>query len=83
MTLPLAKAHKRQDTTEPELATGPEPTTEPEPATAKPRRRRGTRTRARFFAWDEAFADPAAIESDYHRMERRQRERSGRSAWQR
>ena len=42
--------------------------------TSEPARRRGRR----FFVWDTALADPAAIEGDYHRMARRQQERSAR-----
>jgi hypothetical protein len=75
MTLPLAGAHERQETAEPGTA---------EPGTAKPgtaKRRLGVFARTSLgwtpFAWDGAFADPVAIESDYHRMRRRQQERSG------
>jgi hypothetical protein len=76
ITLPLARAHEAQGTAEPEAA---------EPATAAPetakQHRRGIFARAFLgwtpFAWDGAFADPVAIESDYHRMRRRQQERSG------
>jgi hypothetical protein len=77
MTLPLARAHERQETAEPEIAE-PE-TAKPEPAKRRRRRSAFARTSLGWtpFAWDGAFADPVAIESDYHRMQRRQQERSG------
>lgn len=41
------------------------------PPTTGPSQRRGRR-------WDSFFEEPAALESDYHRMARRQEERSAR-----
>jgi hypothetical protein len=37
---------------------------------AQPAARKRRRRRAPFFAWDSFFADPVAIEADYHRLAR-------------